>query len=85
MRIPDAMAMLAHFTFGLLSCLSVIVNPVLTVLGVALFVLYEMDEEWRLSDPAYEEIRQFSVGFSVGMILLILGKLLLWLLKPPMP
>lgn len=81
MRIHDVVATLAHFTFGLLSCLSVIVNPVLTVLGVALFVLYELDEDWRLSDPAFEEIRQFSIGFGVGMILLLLGKLLLWLLK----
>jgi len=85
MRIPGIMTTLAHFIFGLLSCLSVIVNPALTVLGVALFIIYEMDEEWRLSDPAYEEIRQFSAGFATGMILLILGKLLLWLLKLPIP
>ena len=85
MRIPDVISALAHFTFGLLSCLSVIVNPVLTVLGVALFILYEMDEEWRLNDPAYQEIRQFSAGFAVGMILLMFARLFLWLFRLPVP
>jgi len=85
MRIHDIVAALAHFAFGLLSCLSVIVSPVLTVLGVVLFLLYEFDQEWRMSDAAYEEIRVFSVGFGVGMALMILGKLLLWLLELPIP
>ena len=66
---------LAHFTFGLLSSLSVIVNPVLTIISFLIFLSYELDEEWKIKDTGYIEILQFGVGFACGMTILILMKL----------
>jgi hypothetical protein len=62
---------IAHFTSGLISSLAVIVSPVLSVLGVILFILYEFDEEWKLSDYAYQEIMEFATGFYLGCVALI--------------
>ena len=73
----DIIATIAHFTFGIMSALSVQVSPVLTLISTILFILYEMDEEWRLSDPAYQEIREFSAGFGLGIVLLIFLKAVL--------
>lgn len=66
---------LAHFTFGLLSSLSVIVNPVLTIISFLIFLAYELNEEWKIKDTGYIEILQFGVGFACGMTILILLKL----------
>jgi hypothetical protein len=66
---------LAHSTFGLLSSLSVIVSPVLTVISFLIFIIYELDEQWRISDTGYIEILQFGVGFGVGMVILLALKI----------
>jgi len=66
---------LAHSTFGLLSSLSVIVSPVLTVISFLIFIIYELDEQWRIEDTAYIEIMQFGVGFACGMTLLLALKI----------
>jgi hypothetical protein len=62
---------IAHFASGLTSSLAVIVSPVLSVLGVILFLLYELDEDWRLGDYAYQEIMEFATGFYLGCVALI--------------
>jgi hypothetical protein len=67
---------LAHFFFGLLSSLSVIVSPVLTVISFLIFLSYELDEQWRISDTGYIEIMQFGFGFGLGMIILLFLKVL---------
>jgi len=66
---------LAHFTFGLLSSLSVIVSPVLTVISFLLFLAYELNEEWKIKDTGYIEILQFGIGFACGMTVLLALKL----------
>jgi len=72
MGIIDVLEDLAHFTFGLLSSLSVVISPTLTVISFLIFVLYELDQDFRLQDYAYQEFRQFGLGFSVGIIILII-------------
>jgi len=67
----DVIATISHFTFGILSSLSVLISPILPVISTALFVLYEMDQEWKLDDTAYQEIREFSAGFGLGIVLLL--------------
>jgi len=63
---------LAHFTFGLLSSLSVLVSPTLTVISFLIFILYELDQDFRLQDYMYQEICQFGFGFGLGMLILII-------------
>jgi hypothetical protein len=62
----------AHVVYGLLSALAVRVNPVLTVVMAAVFIIYELDEEWRLNDVAYEELREFMLGFSIGVVVMLI-------------
>jgi len=69
--IPEPLTKLGHAVFGLLSALSVLVHPVLTVLAFLLFVIYELNEEWHLHDEMYEELREFGYGFSVGLCIML--------------
>jgi hypothetical protein len=62
----------AHVVYGLLSALSVRVSPVLTVVMAAVFIIYELDEEWRLSDYAYDELIEFMTGFSIGVVVMLI-------------
>jgi hypothetical protein len=68
---------LAHFFFGLLSSLSVIVSPVLTVISFLIFLSYELDEQWRIRDTGFIEIMQFGIGFACGMVILLFLKIIL--------
>ena len=61
----------SHFLAGLLSSLAVAVSPVLTVVGFLVFLIYELDEEWKLNDVAYEEIREYGAGFFLGIAVLL--------------
>jgi hypothetical protein len=70
----DIIATIAHFTFGVLSALSITISSIFPLISTALFILYEMDEEWKLSDPAYQEIREYSSGFGLGITLLLFAK-----------
>jgi len=71
MKIPETLTKLGHALFGFASTLSVVVNPVLPPLSAALFVVYELDEEWCLSDEAYQEIREYLYGVSAALLLLL--------------
>jgi len=67
---------LSHFMAGLLSGLAAAVNPVLTIVGFAVFLIYELDEEWNLNDTAYEEIREYGAGFFLGVAILLAATVL---------
>jgi len=71
MDIPEPLTKIAHITFGFLSTLASLINPALTVTSAALFVIYELDEEFRLSDEAYQEIREYLYGASAALTLLL--------------
>jgi hypothetical protein len=61
----------AHVVYGLLSALAVRVNPILTIVMAAVFIIYELDEEWRLNDVAYDELMEFMLGFSIGVAVML--------------
>lgn len=79
MEIPEALTKLGHALFGFTSTLAVIVNPILPPTSAALFVVYELDEEWCLSDEAYEEIREYMYGAAAALLLLLLRGAVVWL------
>jgi len=72
MNIPEPLTKIAHIFFGFISTLASLINPALTVTSAALFVIYELDEEFRLNDEAYQEIREYLYGASAALTLLIL-------------
>jgi len=80
MKIPETLTKIGHALFGFTSTIAVVVNPILPPTSAALFVLYELDEEWRLSDEAYEEIREYLYGVSAALgYLLVTSGVLPWL------
>ena len=39
-----------HYIAGALSVFSVLISPVLTVSSLALFIIYEVNEDWWIKD-----------------------------------
>ena len=71
MDIPEPLTKIGHAVFGFTSTLAAMINPVFLVTSAALFVIYELDEEWSLSDEAFEEIREYLYGVSAALLLLL--------------
>ena len=72
MKIPESLTKIGHMLFGAASTISVLIHPILPALSLTLYTLYELDEEWRLGDEAYEELREYGYGVSAALITLIL-------------
>ncbi|MEM2196426.1 MAG: hypothetical protein QXH10_09235 [Ignisphaera sp.] len=62
---------LAHILYGFISALSITVHPVMPVLCLVLFIVYELDQEWHISDKAYDELAEYCIGFCIALTLLI--------------
>jgi hypothetical protein len=69
--IPEPLTRIGHALFGFLCALATQVNVALSIIGSILFLIYELDEEWRLGDEAYEEIAEFLYGFAAALTLLV--------------
>lgn len=65
---------IAHFLAGILSALAVIVSPILSVLGVLIFIVYELDQDLRKSDFMDEECAEMGYGFFLGVVILLILK-----------
>lgn len=57
----------AHYIAGILICLSSSISWVLPVIGTAMFLVYEIDEDWHLYDQAYHDILECMLGFFVAV------------------
>ena len=57
--------------FGVLTALVSSIYPLLSVINTAIFVIYELDQEWNLKDTAYEEMLEFLLGLCIGEIALL--------------
>jgi hypothetical protein len=71
MKIPETLTKMGHALFGFASTLATLIHPVLPALSAALFLVYELDEEWCLSDEAYEEIREYLYGVAAALLLML--------------
>jgi hypothetical protein len=69
--IPEPLTRIGHALFGFLCALAAQVNATLSIIGFILFLVYELDEEWRLGDEAYEEIAEFLYGYAAALTLLV--------------
>ena len=66
---------LAHFLGGALTALTTVKFPVLGSIMVVLFIIYEVNEDWHLSNKAFKDILEFMLGLYVTALMLILGVL----------
>jgi len=70
---------LAHIAFGAITAIVSKINIVFSIINTFLFVLYELDEEFHLCDESYEDIKEFTIGLTIGEALLLVAELLkLW-------
>jgi len=68
----DIFYTLAHVTFGFLASVSVLISPVLTIVNFLIFLVYEMEQDWRLGDYAYQELREYGFGFGLGTVVMLI-------------
>jgi len=62
----------------MLTSLVAFINPVLSVIMFISFLVYELDEERAIRDPAYQEVFEFSVGVSVVVMFYIIKYIGIW-------
>jgi len=62
----------AGFSTALVSML----NSILPILLFVVFIIYELDEDWHLSDEAYRDILEYALGLYIASILLLIQKLI---------
>ncbi len=63
----------AHYLVGIIIVLSSTIDWTLPVIGAALFLAYEVNEDWHLSDQAFRDILEAAIGFFVAV-----SGLLIW-------
>jgi len=57
---------IGHILYGVL----IVFAPIhISILMAALFVIYELDEEWHLNDEAYRDIMFYMIGIAIGVII----------------
>jgi len=66
---------LIHVLCGFLTAYSTEFSIILPILLFLVFILYELDEDWHISDNAYEDIRDYAIGLYAYAILRIIFSL----------
>jgi hypothetical protein len=66
---------IAHFAAGFSTALVSTLNAVLSILLFITFLVYELDEDWHISDEAYRDILEYAVGLYTASILIFIVKL----------
>jgi hypothetical protein len=63
---------LAHTLLGVLIIVLTKVNPLASILLFISFIIYELDEDWHISDQAYQDILELLVGMVISSIVYLL-------------
>jgi len=67
---------LAHYIFGFFTAVVSRISTAFSVLNAVLFVVYELDEDWKISDESFRDLREFLIGLAVGELLCLVLVLL---------
>ena len=65
---------LAHVVAGVLTSVASFLNPTLAVLMFVGFIIYELNEDWHLSDESFQDILEYLIGLYGGFTSLIFVK-----------
>lgn len=77
MKLRDLVNKGAHVLSGFFTSITLPYLPIFSILSFLLFMIYEIGQYWYKNDQPSQEIREFSVGFYLGVIFL------LWVLHLP--
>lgn len=72
-KLYDLIYFLSHVSFGFICSVSVVISPVLSVLTFLIFLVYELNQDWRLGDYSYQEFREFGLGFALGVVIMLIS------------
>lgn len=67
---------IGHFLGGLITSFTAFLNPVLAAILFICFVIYELDEDWRIRDGAWKDIRVYAIGLFLGAALCLAARYL---------
>ena len=62
---------LFHFAAGCVTAVTAVKHPSLAALLFGAFIIYEVNEDWHLSNSAYKDIFVYALGLYVTAIFLI--------------
>ena len=68
----EKLCILSHVVAGFLSCIAVIISPVLTIIGFLIFTLYEVNQQFHKDDFFDEEMLEYGIGFFLAITILLL-------------
>ena len=62
-----------HYLVGILLALSPILHWTLPLVGITLFLAYQVNEDWHLRDKAFLDILECAIGFffTIGVFLIV--------------
>lgn len=63
---------LSHMLLGVLIVVLTKVNPLASILLFISFVIYELDEDWHISDSAYRDIFELMASMVICSIVYLL-------------
>jgi len=67
------LAQVFHFLAGFVTTLTIIyLSPVVGTLMFIVFLIYELDEDWHISDKAFIDILFYAIGLYVAAVILML-------------
>lgn len=64
--------LLVHIPVGIFQVFCAWLNPVVGIAFLVAFMVYEIDEDWHISDQAWLDIRGYLWGIAVGAVGLFL-------------
>jgi len=69
------LAQVFHLLAGIITAMTIIyLSPVVGVIEFVVFLIYELNEDWHISDKAFIDILFYAIGlYAAAVILMILG------------
>jgi len=64
---------LSHMTAGVLTALATLVSPVLPAVLFGGFMIYELNEDWHITDQAFKDILEYCYGLFGTVLVLVPG------------